>query len=800
MERDETTRRLRGADCLRQYFQATGREYATGKNIRCPDAAAHAHGDKNPSAHIYENADGALVKCYGCGGSWDIFSLWQMDNGGDFKDAKRALCQLCGIDGATAKPTATPKPPATAAERDETGENGETDEKKPTKPDKATEEHITQCAFNFQAGADGEAGRAYLAGRGISLETARRFGIGYDPKRQAVIIPQGTGYAARSIDPNAAQNFKIRYYPTGTPRVLFNGDGLRNAAADGTPVFIVEGEIDALSIAEGGGVAVSCGGTGGIGKAVAAATRAGRGVYIPLMDRDEAGDKAQADLERRLAATSGVVVFKGAREIVLTDLPDGTHPKDANDALCADAAGFRARVAEAIARARAYASPFNKERNGMLRRRLCDIPPPKDENTDPDALIKNYALAKGEGWIFAGEPGAGKSSFLLQFAIFAGAGKTCFGFEFTRPLRVFYLQTELQMRKLKQSVNSLQYAALAEWKWTDEEFRNAVENVSFDEYMIGNVCDKLPDYLIKAFSSYPFDLLILDPLLTFARDDLTLQKVAYEFFYDKINAVMGGRKHSTPDGTPVKFASIIAHHTGKPRTDGGKKVERGQFSTAGSFAINAWARFQMNLSRYAGDVYELLAAKNPECANWTDENGAYVESIYIKRASRGDRYWTLATKEEAEAAKDGATQKPTETDEQRKERENRETRRAIELIANRLQFGEPLTKSQIYEFCKKNTDPVFKGFNSYSVKSCATYGIKKPCNLAYDLIIENPLAYGVMSRSEQRPNGKFVTTYGGGAIPLELKQAATSAAASVAPLRANEPEPPEDEADEDGDE
>lgn len=33
-----------------------------GKNIRCPDVSAHKHGDKSPSAHIYENK----IFCFKC--------------------------------------------------------------------------------------------------------------------------------------------------------------------------------------------------------------------------------------------------------------------------------------------------------------------------------------------------------------------------------------------------------------------------------------------------------------------------------------------------------------------------------------------------------------------------------------------------------------------------------------------------------------------------------------------------------------------------------------------------------------
>ena len=777
MASDETTRLLRQAQYLRQYYAETGREYATARNVKCPNAAAHAHGDANASARIYENADGATVKCYGCGGAWDIFKLWQLDNGGTFAEAKKALCDLYGIARPSGTGGATIRQRNTGAQAAEvhalTGDGLPVETARPTgnapqmtKPDAQTQAYIDRCAAAYQSGAD-EAGRAYMRRRGISDETARRFKIGFDAGRQAVIIPQGAGYMSRLIAPDVAQKDKCRYHPTGAPRVLFNGAEMVRAARDNTPVFIVEGEIDALSIAECGGVAVSIGGTGGTGKAVKAAQYLKRGVYVPCLDRDNAGEKAQARLVEKLREIGGAVyVYADAPLILLPDGADGTHAKDANEELQKDAAAFRARVADVIARARAYAEAeivsFNKERSGILLRRLCDIPPTKDEKDDRDALIGNYALAKGEGWILAGEPGAGKSSFLIQLALFAGAGKTFFGFQFLRPLKVFYLQTELQERKIKISANSLRFAAQTLFDWSDDEFKTAISNVVYDTYMIGNVCDDVVSYLERVFTMFPFDLLVIDPLLTFAKDDLSLAKPTAQFLYGEMSAIMGGRKITTPDGKPVKFGTIIAHHTGKPRMDNGKKIERGQFATAGSYVINAWARFQLNLTHYAEDYYELYAAKNAECCTWQDSDGRYIEKIFIKRANRGERYWTQATAEEADAARTGT--KPThETEDEKKKREEAEYQQAIKEIRDWLRHvPTPVNAKAVFTWCDKNPSAAFKGFRVHTVKKQdGTNYQKRPCYLAYEVIRDYPLQNGVAYHVEKARNGRELHLYGG---------------------------------------
>lgn len=695
MASDEITVALKRPEYLRQYFTQTGREYSTGRNIKCPDTSAHKNGDANPSAKIYENANGtAHVKCFGCGTDFDIFRLWMLDNGGTFAQAKKALCSMFGIDGKTSG--ATVKRPANV--KTLTGSQATKDENETSEtPDANTKHKITVWAITYHNGDN--AGRAYLRGRGISDETARRFGIGFDAQREAVIIPNGCGYTSRFLKPLKLKNGKDlkATWIEGKPRALFNGAAMIQAAKDATPIFIVEGEIDALSIAEAGGIAVATGGTGGRGKALKAIAKIGRGVYVPFMDRDNAGEKAQTELEKRIAEIGNTVsVFKDAPKLVLIDRPDGTHAKDANEELQADAQGFKTRIAKIIEQAKEQAkqelSPFNKAigegEEQILLRRFCDIPATPDQTQDENALIKGAkvaALAKGEGWIIAGEPGAGKSSFAQQFMFCAGAGKPCFGFEFTRPLHVLYLQSELQNHKLKLADNSLVFGLRSEFHWTDEEIIRARENVAYDENSIGKVCEDLAKHLTRIFAQWPFDLLVIDPLITFAEGDLSLQKDAKAFFKD-VWKLIGGRSYNV-NGTPVKFGVIILHHMGKDNIGkDGKKVEKGQFATAGSYVINAWARFQLNLRKIGKNVYALQAVKNAEDgADWKTADGEFTDTKYIKRAGRGERYWLEATPEEVTAAKQGITDGKT-AEEKKAEKEKADREKLRKNIADFIAY------------------------------------------------------------------------------------------------------------------
>lgn len=167
--------------------------------------------------------------------------------------------------------------------------------------------------------------------RGISDATAERFYLGYadvGSYGNALVIPTGRygkieerGYAVRYT--TAPQ---VRFYkPAGVPTLLFNIDALWNTFDK--PVFIVEGEIDALSIEEVGGAAVGLGGISNIKKLVEALQKEKPStLLIVSMDNDEKGKEASERLVEELKKLEVPFIIHN---------PCSKH-KDCNDALLAD--------------------------------------------------------------------------------------------------------------------------------------------------------------------------------------------------------------------------------------------------------------------------------------------------------------------------------------------------------------------------------------------------------------------------------------------------------------------------------
>ena len=142
--------------------------------------------------------------------------------------------------------------------------------------------------------------------RGISNETSSRFIIGFDGNYnkntggkiwKSLIIPTGPySYVVRNTNPNAEE--KDRYRKVGNV-IQFNVGSLKTSTK---PIFIVEGEIDALSIIEVGGESIGLGSTSNINLFVNNYLKKCE-LSHPLvlsLDNDDKGKEATVRLEKEL--------------------------------------------------------------------------------------------------------------------------------------------------------------------------------------------------------------------------------------------------------------------------------------------------------------------------------------------------------------------------------------------------------------------------------------------------------------------------------------------------------------------
>lgn len=188
----------------------------------------------------------------------------------------------------------------------------------------------------------------YPQKRGLSASTLERFNIGFDGSwKHPKAVAEGKNPPAtpRLIIPTSASSYLARdtrdevpepqrqYSKSKVGQVhIFNLEALEDAEK---PLFVVEGEIDALSIIEVGGNALALGSTSNAERLLRTLeTRKPKQVIIIAMDNDEPGRKAAKTLAEGLEK-QGLTFYR-------RNPCEGY--KDANEALQKDRESLRAAV------------------------------------------------------------------------------------------------------------------------------------------------------------------------------------------------------------------------------------------------------------------------------------------------------------------------------------------------------------------------------------------------------------------------------------------------------------------------
>lgn len=195
----------------------------------------------------------------------------------------------------------------------------------------------------------------YAKDRGLSDSILSRFKIGFVEDWKHPNAPENVTGSPRLIIPVTQTSYLARdtrkdipEYQKQYAKTKVGGSNIFNGRAfiehGDRPIFVVEGEIDALSIMEVGGLAVGLGSTSNAKKL--AELVKGKELARPLilaLDNDPRGKKAQEQLEGFLQAQK--------TPYTVAKLTEGTA-KDPNEMLVRDRVAFEKLVEEAVKNAR----------------------------------------------------------------------------------------------------------------------------------------------------------------------------------------------------------------------------------------------------------------------------------------------------------------------------------------------------------------------------------------------------------------------------------------------------------------
>jgi hypothetical protein len=176
----------------------------------------------------------------------------------------------------------------------------------------------------------------YFKRRGLTDETIKQFGLGYDECEQAVVIPYNSSllyYQLRGI--NGRRFYKPPTDDAG-PEPLFNEAALKRN--DKTPIFVVESPICAMSIIQSGGNAVAICGTGINGFIRSVTACVAPGAIVLAFDNDTQGEKTTHSVSQALERV-------GAKHIVWNI---AGNEKDPNELLMLNPQLLKSNIDQAI--------------------------------------------------------------------------------------------------------------------------------------------------------------------------------------------------------------------------------------------------------------------------------------------------------------------------------------------------------------------------------------------------------------------------------------------------------------------
>ena len=298
---------------LEAYLNAKG--INTSSNFSCLNPT---HEDKHPSMSFDSRRN--RCHCFSCGVDYDIFDVMAIDTGLSGKELFNHVYSLYNIsveyenskNQISSKSIPQPESAAIAATKISINKKSQNENR----------ENLTEFFEKCHAAIEKT---DYWKKRGLSKATVDAYNLGYWEEKRRFVIPTGNfSYNARAT---WEADKKERYLKPKGQFELFN---LKAIPLAEQPVFVVEGEFDALSIIEAGGIAVALGSSSNLRFIEFLKSNRPKYPLILALDNDEAGRAGEAKLSEELT--------KIQVEFVDADITLGF--KDANEALVGDKETF----------------------------------------------------------------------------------------------------------------------------------------------------------------------------------------------------------------------------------------------------------------------------------------------------------------------------------------------------------------------------------------------------------------------------------------------------------------------------
>lgn len=283
--------------------------------------------------------------------------------------------------------------------------------------------------------------------------------------------------------------------------------------------------------------------------------------------------------------------------------------------------------------------------DAFLERRMCDsrVMEPDgvfidkedllnfDKLNDPSCLIGNRWLCREGSLLISGQSGIGKSSLTMQFAIVCASGGDFFGIKVHRPLKTMIIQAENDLGDLAEQFQGV----ISGLRLPGETRKIMMDNLLMTTNLNTTGWNFLT-YLRRQIQAHKPDVVIIDPLFSFAGFDLSNQEQMSNFLRQGLHPIQ--KQHGT--------IIVAVHHATKPRSDtpknGNASLMERAYSSHGSAELINYFREVMVLTQCSqeNDSYELSLSKRRKHSGMLDHSGKPSVSVVLKHSSDpGSIFW-----------------------------------------------------------------------------------------------------------------------------------------------------------------
>lgn len=241
-------------------------------------------------------------------------------------------------------------------------------------------------------------------------------------------------------------------------------------------------------------------------------------------------------------------------------------------------------------------------------------------------------LCKGHGAWLIGPSGVGKSALMFQMGISFAGNLSFSGITPQRALRILIVQAENDKGDLAEMAKGIE-SGLKVGEFDNPDAYDQISKNIRVRSVTGKIGQVFCSWLRKEILDFHADLVLVDPLLSFAGIEVSRQDQVSQFCRLWLDPVL----------RETGAALISVHHTGKPpqsrKGEAPPTLYDMAYSGIGSSELVNWARAIMLLQPAGDNAFRLVLAKRGKRAWAQHPNGSYTQTVWLRHAANGSIFW-----------------------------------------------------------------------------------------------------------------------------------------------------------------